>query len=54
MGIFGGTVFQHGGVPENSPVALMGRFPPLMGRFPTLMGRFPDSDPECLNGPFRS
>ena len=25
------------GVPENSPLALMGRFPSLMGRFPTLI-----------------
>ena len=47
MGLFRGAVFQHGGVPENSPLALMGRFPSLMGRFPILMGRFP----ECLNGP---
>ena len=39
---------QHGGVPENSPLTLMGRFPSLMGRFPILMGRFP----ECLDGPF--
>ena len=43
-----GAVFDHGGVPENCPLALMGRFPSLMGRFPSLMGRFP----ECLNGPF--
>ena len=28
------------GVPENSPLTLMGRFPSLMGRFATLMGRF--------------
>ena len=50
MGLFRGAVFHHGGVPENSPLTLMGRFPSLMGRFPTLMGRFP----ECLNGPFPS
>ena len=48
MGLFRGAVFRHGGVPENSPFALMGRFPSLMGRFPPLMGRFS----ECLNGPF--
>ena len=48
MGLFRGAVFHHGGVPENCPLALMGRFPSLMGRFLTLMGRFP----ECLNGPF--
>ena len=48
MGLFRGAVFRHSGVPENSPLSLMGRFPSLMGRFPTLMGRFP----ECLNGPF--
>ena len=48
MGLFRGAVFDHGGVPENCPLALMGRFHSLMGRFLTLMGRFP----ECLNGPF--
>ena len=48
MGLFRGAVFHHGGVPENCPLALMGRFHSLMGRFPTLMGRCP----ECLNGPF--
>ena len=48
MGLFRGAFFDHSGVPENCPLALMGRFPSLMGRFPTLMGRFP----ECLNGPF--
>ena len=48
MGLFRGAVFHHGWVPENRPLALMGRFPSLMGRFPSLMGRFP----ECLNGPF--
>ena len=48
-GLFRGAVFHHGGVPENCPLALMGRFPFLMGGpFPTSMGRFP----ECLNGPF--
>ena len=41
MGLFRGAVFDHGGVPGNCPLALMGRFPSLMGRFP-----------ECLNGPF--
>ena len=46
MGLFRGAVFRHGGVPENCPLALMGRFPSLMGCFLTLMGRFP----ECLNG----
>ena len=48
MGLFRGAVFQHGGVPEDSPLAFMGRFASLMGRFPGLMGRFP----EYLNGPF--
>ena len=49
MGLYRGAVFQHGGVPENSPLTLNGPFPPsLMGRFLTLMGRFP----ECLDGPF--
>ena len=32
------------GVPENSPLASIGRFLYLMGRFPPLMGPFP----ECL------
>ena len=41
MGLFRGAVFQHGGVSENSPLTLMGRFPTSMGRFP-----------KCLNGPF--
>ena len=41
MGLFRGPVFDHGGVPKNCPLALMGRFPSLMGRFPILMGRFP-------------
>ena len=41
MGLFRGAVFHRGGVPENSPLTLMGRFPFLMGRFLTLMGRFP-------------
>ena len=45
MGLLTGAVFHHGGVPENCPLALLGRFPSLTGRFPTLMGRFP----ECLN-----
>ena len=49
VGLFRWAVFDNGGVPENSPLALMGRFASLMGRFfPTLMGRVP----ECLNGPF--
>ena len=48
MGLFRGAVFRRGGVPENCPLVLMGRFPSLMGRFPTLMGRCP----ECLNEPF--
>ena len=48
MGFFRGAVFHHGEVPENGPLALMGRFPSLMVCFPTLMGRFP----ECLNTPF--
>ena len=47
MSLFRGAVFHHGGVPENCPLALMGRFQSLMGRFPTLMGRLP----ECPNGP---
>ena len=33
-----GAVFHHDGVPENSPLAVMGHFPYLMGRFPSLMG----------------
>ena len=48
MGLFRGAGFHHGGVPENCPLALMGRSPSLVGRFPTLMGCFL----ECLNGPF--
>ena len=48
MGLFRGAVFDHGGVPKNSPLALMGHFACLMGRFSALMGRFP----ECLHGPF--
>ena len=48
MRLFRGAVFHRGGVPKNSPLVLMGRFPSLMGRFPTLMGCFP----KCLNGPF--
>ena len=28
MGLFRGAVFLLGGVPENCPLALMGRFPP--------------------------
>ena len=32
MGLFRGAVFHHGGVPENSPLALMGRYQCLMGR----------------------
>ena len=47
MGLFRGAVFDHVGVPENSPFAVTGRFASLMGRFPTLMGRLS----ECLNGP---
>ena len=41
MGLFGGTVFDHGGVPENCPLALMGRFQSLMSRLPSLMGQLP-------------
>ena len=37
MGLFRGAVFHHGGVPENCPLALMGRFP----SFPTLIGNVP-------------
>ena len=44
------AVFHYAGVPENCPLAFMGRFPSLMGRFPTLRGRLP----EGLNGPFPS
>ena len=43
---FRGAVFHRGGVPENCPLALMGRFP-SRGCFLTSTGRFP----ECLNGP---
>ena len=39
-GLFRGAVFHHGGVPENCPLATMGRFPSLVGRFVTSMGRF--------------
>ena len=46
MGLLRGAVFHHGGVPENSPLALLGRFLSSMGRFPTLLGCFP----TCLNG----
>ena len=35
-GPFRAAVFHSGGVPENCPLALMGRFPPSMGRLPTL------------------
>ena len=48
MGLFRGADCHHGGVPADSPLALIVRFPSLMGRFPSLMGRFP----EYLNGPF--
>ena len=50
LGLFRGAVFDHGGMPQNCPLTLMGRlnFPSLMGRFPTLTGRFP----QCLSGPF--
>ena len=43
VGLFRRAVFRHGGVSENCPLVLMGRFPSLMGRFPTLMGRFPNA-----------
>ena len=42
-------------VHQNSPFALMGRFPSLMGRFPSLMGHSPPllgCFPDCLNEPF--
>ena len=42
-GPFRGAVFHHDGVPENSPLALRGRFPSLMGRFLTFMGRSPNA-----------
>ena len=42
---FGGGVFHRGRLTENSPLALVGRFPSLRGRFPTLMGHFPG----CVN-----
>ena len=48
LGLFRGAVFHYGGVPQNCPLALMGRFSSSMGCFSTLMGRFP----ECLTGPF--
>ena len=48
MGLFRGAVLHHGVVPENCPLALMGRFSCLMGRFPSLMGRFTENP----NGPF--
>ena len=40
MGVFRGAVFHHGGVPENSPLAL-GAFPVLNGPFSDLNGPFP-------------
>ena len=33
MGLFRGDVFHHGGVPENCPLTLKGRFRPLMAVF---------------------
>ena len=36
IGLFRGAVFLHGGVPENSPLASMGRFTSLTGRFTSL------------------
>ena len=39
MGLFRGAVFHHGGVLENSPLALMGRFASLRGHDLTLMAR---------------
>ena len=41
MGLFRGAIFQHGGVLENSPLTLMGRFPSLMAVFPLQDGPFP-------------
>ena len=48
MGAFRGPVFHCGRVPENCPLALMGRLPSLMGPFSDLNGPFI----KCLNGPF--
>ena len=42
MGLFRGAVFLHGVVPENSPLALMGRLPSLVGRFQPSMDRLPE------------
>ena len=44
MGLFRGAVFQHGGVPEKSPLTSMGRFPSLTiknGPFSDLDRPFP-------------
>ena len=53
MGRFRGAVFHHGGVAENSPLALVGRFPPcLMGRFAS--SRSPGKQPMTTReGPLR-
>ena len=40
-----GAVLHLSGVPEDCPLALMGRFPSLVGCFLTFMGR----SPECLS-----
>ena len=48
MGLFRGAVVHNGGVPENCPLALVGRFSSSIGRLPTLMG----CSAECLTGPF--
>ena len=41
MDLFRGAVFEHGGIPENSPLTLMGRFPSFNGPFSDLNGPFP-------------
>ena len=41
MGLFRGAVVHHGGMPENSPLALIGAFPLLNGPFSDLNGPFP-------------
>ena len=45
MGLFGGAVVRHGGVPETPPINLNGPFSLLSGPFSDLIGPFA----ECLN-----
>ena len=57
MGLFTGAVFPHGGVPENSPSAWMGRFPSLIhpegpARHLDVSGQ--EFSPHCLETIFDS